>query len=237
MSHDEYIWLTSSDPLEMISATNRDIGNKLSRRIENDEFRYYACAVIRAKHREITPNHIEYKPTLVAELYAADRISFEAMRAASDDSHYQTTLHGVSRSALSDSGLKREKRAELLREIIGNPFYHLECDWVQSNDIITLLHSVLMSIDNKIGICIACSGEGCSGNIGYSDEPLLRCDGSGERRLYTGTADNVTMFALADALEEAGCQNSFLLDHLRLDKAQHYCGCWALRFIKNIAER
>jgi hypothetical protein len=27
--------------------------------------------------------------------------------------------------------------------------------------------------------CPSCSGEGCSGNIGYLDDPKLRCDGSG----------------------------------------------------------
>jgi hypothetical protein len=48
-----------------------------------------------------------------------------------------------------------------------------------------------------------------------------------ERRLPEGTLDNARLAILADALEEAGCREGRLLDHLR-GKSPHYRGCFVL---------
>src|SRR5205807_5738807 len=48
-----------------------------------------------------------------------------------------------------------------------------------------------------------------------------------ERSLPEGTLDRVRLAVLADAVEEAGCTNAELLDHLR-GPGPHVRGCWAV---------
>jgi hypothetical protein len=48
-----------------------------------------------------------------------------------------------------------------------------------------------------------------------------------ERQLPSGHLDNARLAVLADALEEAGCDNADILTHLR-GPGPHVRGCWAL---------
>jgi hypothetical protein len=48
-----------------------------------------------------------------------------------------------------------------------------------------------------------------------------------ERHLPAGTRDNARLAILADALEEAGCDNADILNHLR-GPGPHVRGCWAV---------
>jgi hypothetical protein len=48
-----------------------------------------------------------------------------------------------------------------------------------------------------------------------------------ERRLPSGTLDPIRLAILADALEEAGCADASILDHLR-EPGPHVRGCWVL---------
>jgi hypothetical protein len=82
--------------------------------------------------------------------------------------------------------------ADLVREIIGNPFRPcvLVPDWLS-----------------------------CNGGVA----------GAVARAIYeSGTFADLPV--LADALEDAGCADGFLLDHLR-SAGPHYRGCWALDLI------
>jgi hypothetical protein len=49
-----------------------------------------------------------------------------------------------------------------------------------------------------------------------------------ERHLPAGTLDNGRLAVLADALEEAGCDNTDILQHLRQQGSVHVRGCWAV---------
>jgi hypothetical protein len=53
-----------------------------------------------------------------------------------------------------------------------------------------------------------------------------------ERELPSGHLDRQRLAVLADALEEAGCQDAELLEHLRSKKV-HVRGCWALDLLLN----
>jgi hypothetical protein len=48
-----------------------------------------------------------------------------------------------------------------------------------------------------------------------------------DRQLPRGTFDNGRLAVLADALEEAGCDNADVLAHLR-DGGDHVRGCWVV---------
>jgi hypothetical protein len=51
-----------------------------------------------------------------------------------------------------------------------------------------------------------------------------------ERELPRGTLNKVRLAVLADALEEAGCADEHVLDHLR-GPAEHVRGCWVVDLI------
>jgi hypothetical protein len=48
-----------------------------------------------------------------------------------------------------------------------------------------------------------------------------------ERHMPEGTLDNVWLAVLADALEEAGCSDAEILNHLRRP-GPHVRGCWVI---------
>jgi hypothetical protein len=51
-----------------------------------------------------------------------------------------------------------------------------------------------------------------------------------DRRLPSGLFDNQSLAVLADALEEAGCDNADILDHCR-KPGEHVRGCWVVDLI------
>jgi hypothetical protein len=51
-----------------------------------------------------------------------------------------------------------------------------------------------------------------------------------ERSLPAGTLNTQRLAVLADALEEAGCTDQTILDHLR-GPGPHVRGCWAVDLI------
>jgi hypothetical protein len=54
------------------------------------------------------------------------------------------------------------------------------------------------------------------------------------RRLPIGTLDRAHLGILADALEEAGCTEPAILEHLR-GPGRHVRGCWALDLVRSVA--
>jgi hypothetical protein len=48
-----------------------------------------------------------------------------------------------------------------------------------------------------------------------------------ERQLHKGTLDNNRLAVLADALEEAGCTNTDILNHCR-QPGEHVRDCWVI---------
>jgi hypothetical protein len=54
-----------------------------------------------------------------------------------------------------------------------------------------------------------------------------------DRLLPDGTLDAGRLEVLADALEEAGCDNEEILSHLRQQEIIHYRGCWVVDLLLN----
>lgn len=74
---------------------------------------------------------------------------------------------------------------------------------------------------NPFWQCRACGGV----PVEFDYEDCSHCSGRGHTT--TGTLDPLTLTALADALEEAGCDNEDALRHLR-ETGPHYPGCHAV---------
>jgi hypothetical protein len=115
--------------------------------------------------------------------------------------------------------------AAALREVVGNPFRPAAADpvWTTAT-VVSLAES---AYEDRRLECESCLG---TGNDPHSDSRVesnrcLPCKGEGVTGV--GTLDNDRLAVLSDALEEAGCDDADLLDHLR-SPGPHVRGCWVL---------
>jgi len=120
-------------------------------------------------------------------------------------------------------------RARLLwDEVMGNPAeaVHVDPAWLTWNEG-TVPQLAEAAYANPGWPCGWCEGQGrwsdrstgASGGCTY-------CHGTGRRG--EGALDPVRLAVLADALEEAGCQDQGVLGHLKDTTRPHYRVCWAL---------
>jgi hypothetical protein len=144
-------------------------------------------------------------------------------------------------------------QAGLLRDVAGNPFRPVPCmkkgphahpanqevdhgvegwRWV-SPTVLALAISAYE--DRKCHPCGRCKGplmfqEGkyCGRNDAGDLESCPACNGTGHTS--DGLLDPVRLSILADALEDAGCENADVLGHLR-SPGPHVRGCWPLDLI------
>jgi 3',5'-cyclic AMP phosphodiesterase CpdA len=70
--------------------------------------------------------------------------------------------------------------------------------------------------------------------VSFEHLPHDSCDGSAAReRLPDGTLRSHRLLVLADALEEAGCVNAQVRQHLR-EPGPHAKGCWAVDLLRSV---
>jgi len=114
-------------------------------------------------------------------------------------------------------GVRGMPTCEIMRDVIGNPFrpirpMDIRPSWLTWRDgtVKKIAESII-----DIKTCSRCCGtrlEDPQNAQWYADFPCKECDGRG---LAKWKADINDMAILADALEEAGCNESAILDHLR----------------------
>lgn len=117
------------------------------------------------------------------------------------------------------------EKAAILRDIVGNPFrpvtlghppYVTPLGQVWPGTLPPWLTPTVLSLaqaayEKRGGVCGECKGTGR--HHPYPPYSCQRCNGTG--RIDDGTLDPVRLMVLADALEEAGCDNEEILRHLR----------------------
>ena len=123
--------------------------------------------------------------------------------------------------------------ANLLREVLGNPFQaRTGRDGLEVSRLTPTVRQLAQAAyDERDEDCSACNG------TGQSRSGLNNCGGCNGTGRGIGTLESDRLAILADALEEAGCDNVDLLHHCR-DKGKwpftglrHVRGCWALDLI------
>lgn len=133
-------------------------------------------------------------------------------------------------------------KASLLREIVGNPFRPIVLgrEWINP-DILRLAEAVYQERVSQE--CSGCKGTGrrCGktvierhpgpNDVTYSECTLCKGTGVG----MPGCLDNASLAVLSDAIEEAGCTEPAILEHLRSPgrspfdlSGPHVRGCWCL---------
>lgn len=215
----EAAWLTSDDPKAMRRTLVGIDGDDFNRRcIDYDrKLRLFCCACHRAFH---PPG-------------SYDAGYLEVERADGNSDNWPSGVDSLSSRWCDRAGeakgendpQTRENTAALLREVFGNPFrpanFPVECQrcgkingerWVQaSGEILCTEGSVFVAAQ-------------CRGTVScpwFTPTVLSLVQYVSEERDFAGLP------VLADALEEAGCQEEVILRHLR-SEVSHVRGCWVV---------
>ena len=103
---------------------------------------------------------------------------------------------------------RQEEVANLIREVIGNPFQPVSLPWV------------------RICGCVGMCKEACLTPMGctwLTPQALALAQAAYSEKLDNRTLDPVRLAILADALEEAGCTEEVILQHLRTQVVCNTC--------------
>lgn len=125
-------------------------------------------------------------------------------------------------------------KADLLRDIVGNPFRRIEVKRTYLACHCPLNQGGAYATQQGELICCRC---GTTARIawapGFTDEVIAMADLAYHNRGRDGTLDAARLAILSDALEEAGCTDGSILEHLRDQQKYiyHVCGCWALDLV------
>lgn len=201
-------WLTSTDPAAMLA--------EVRGRVSDRKLRLFACACLAGSDRRLvnTPEYGFFNYGREGKNIRSEDVAAVATAWAAEQNRYDPPAR---------------LKAALLREVIGNPFRP-----------VTLPRPV----------CPACRGEGrehgfgltdysrvcrtCGTGEAYRGSGLLPCpwltptmlslaEAAYEHRNDRGHLDPSRLAVLADALEEAGCDNEEVLHHLRGRERCHKC--------------
>lgn len=123
--------------------------------------------------------------------------------------------------------------ANMLRDTFGNPWHPIDidrqhCTWL-TQDVLTIARDT-----QNTSLCNICHGTGFIGSAapvqpGWIGAPNCpECQGTAPKN--TLLIDPLSLLVLADAVEEAGCNQQEILDHLR-SPGNHYLGMWSLDLI------
>jgi hypothetical protein len=186
----DHEWLACEDPRPMLEFLRESPDCAVSDR----QLGLYVCACWRAawplltdeRGRRAVEAAERYAEGLPAGPEAADAVLLLSWGAAAKAALSASVLTGGDRRPLAD----------LLREVVGNPFRGVAVDpgWLAWN----------------------------AGTPGRLAEAA--CE---DRQLPGGILDNARLAVLADALDEAGCEDTEILGHLR-QPGPHVRGCFVL---------
>lgn len=182
----EQQWLNSDDPFQMVNYL------RVRGKVSNRKFSLYACACCWANSRVLGQD--------------AEQCLEQPSGPARDPAGWAMAWAGDQKSP------PPAVRADILRDVVGNPFR----PWVRE-DAFTRGNPAAAPSVNVVRTTWLTPAALCLAQFAYN------------RRGEDGTLDPLTLAALSDALEEAGCQGK-LLAHLR-SGGPHYRGCWALDLV------
>lgn len=200
-------WLACADPDVMLTY--------LGRRVSNRKLRLFGCACYRHVPRFIEDERVwmavevseRYADGLVnrRELTRALSVAFVKMWTNAGSMAFPTprcirAARHATARAARDGAAERQYQAAVLRDIFGSPRFR---PIPVQRSWLAWNDSIVQSLAEAV----------------YE-----------ERSLPEGMLDQGRLAVLADALEEAGCDNQALLAHCR-SAVEHVRGCWAIDVI------
>ena len=220
-------WLTSDDPAAMLAfVTGKSEGPHAGGIVSDRKLRLFACACRRfAGYKWPADGWGDMEDHPEREIRANNLPSGAIIPAIEHAMLFVSENQPVKK----DARLTLPVAASLLRDIVGNPFRPLNIltrasarwglwksgKWGGCITVDVLLLARQAYEERPGSMCKKCEGDGWDP---YRDSLVekarcVTCHGTG--RIDDGTLDALTLAALADALEEAGCEDEAILRHLR----------------------
>lgn len=227
----EQEWLNSNDPQRMLDwlvpKEGRNPHQTRANLISDRKLRLFACAVARLQVPGCDVSCVE----------ACVEANQPNHNFNDVDSHRRGEFWAVCKSidaaVLACTQFPTPMTAALLREVRGNPLRPVPMWKFCPGDPVGWATLTVRSIaqrayDERGRKCTSCNGLGCA--YGPKIHALgckccTTCHGTG--RVEDGSLDPDTLAVLADALEDAGCDNEDVLNHCR-QPGIHVRGCWVL---------
>jgi ribosomal protein L37E len=241
---DEAQWFSSTDPAAMLAwlaGEPKQAGD--GPRISDRRLRLFACACCRQVWHLLTDPRSR-RAVEVAERYA-DGDATEAERvAAADTANFDAPptcftcyvdpvdgLDHIARLPAANPALQ----AALLRDLVGNPWRPLSGGRHVRDE--RVCETCGHRYDRHPGKCTVCGSDyirkwRVRDTWGWLTPAAVSVAQAAyqERDLPSGRLDPARLAVLADALEEAGCEDEQVLGHLR-GLGPHVRGCWSLDVI------
>lgn len=223
---DEATWLSCSDPTPMLEF----LRGKASER----KLRLFACACAwRVCFSEQDRQSYYCNAVAVSEAFADDNATAQDLSAAVDVSgpgEYAMPLNIPSVTA--PRGYEYDAAKEAIVEAIDSSSLHVDSVsgfWRSTREreqavLARLLGDIFGNPFRSVAVDDAWRT--------WNDGTVVKLAQAiyDERQLPSGHLDTGRLAILADALEDAGCQNADILDHCRKDQV-HVRGCWLLDVI------
>lgn len=221
-------WLACTDPATMLEY----LRGKASER----KLRLFACGCVRRAWHLLTDNGRQAIET--AEAYADGMIDTKTLKAASYAAHKpideeieaaNISWHGVSFSpplSAADAAFEASNSmdSDITRHLVPLHAARAAQDALGSAGVECVAQAVLLRdlLGNPFRLVTIPPAI-----LAWHDSAVVRLAQAAydERHLPAGTLDNGRLAVLADALEEAGCTDADILDHLR-GPGPHVRGCW-----------
>jgi hypothetical protein len=231
----EQQWLTASDPKEMLSFTRTNAtGRKL---------RLFAAASCRVFWECLNLDAIRTTIQTI-ELYADDQagdLELARTRSAAHNAAWRARWYSQNEDGYSDPAERAyykervgKASEELLRRLYLVAFMAGTTQRLRTDDmplhgtdpvLVQTTPVLLREIFGNPFRPVTVSPSWLTPAVARLAEAIYE-----ERHMPSGTFDNHRMGVLADALEEAGCDNRDILDHCRAG-GEHVRGCWAVDLV------
>jgi hypothetical protein len=208
----EVKWLTCTDPAAMLEY--------LEGKASDRKRRLFACSCCRYVSDWLVGKESQ-EAIEVAERYA-DGLASDHEREAVRSAHQR-----LARTLMDATG---QAAYRAVREVLAHPFGFREIyTWRGAAEAVGETGFVCALVLDIFGNPFRRASTPSATILAWNDAVVFRLAQVAyeERRLPAGTLDTSRLAILADALEEAGCTDAGILDHLRAP-GPHVRGCWAV---------
>src|SRR5581483_8581423 len=213
-------WLTTESPWELMCfldgwcpESRIVVRDRASRR----KYRLWACASARQELHRLQDERFRHA------IEVAERFADQQAKQSELDAAHRAVREAHAEMATSEYSRAAAKAAQTARRCLAQSIDTLWDDWQENASEADIVRDLIGIPFRRVVLA----------PFWLTSAVKAMAQGAyDERSLPSGRLDNWRLAVVADALDDAGCDDVDLLAHLRSHGA-HYRGCWALDVILN----